>query len=146
MVGVDWTNKVALASVLALGLLAATPARTATNPDLPPIIARGAVAYMSGGISPGQESAMQQEATAYPLELRFLESGRAYGGPAYVPVKIRSHSGQVVLDSSSDGPLMLAKLPDGQYSVSARYGGETEVLRADVNHGEHCTLVFDWKG
>jgi hypothetical protein len=142
----DYTNRGWIGSVLALGLLATMPARAATNPDLPPIITRGAITYMSGGISPEQESAMHHEAMAYSLELRFLESGRAYGAPAYVPVKIRNRSGEVVLDSSSDGPLMLAKLPDGQYTVSARYGGKTEVLRANVNHGDHRTLVFDWKG
>jgi len=141
-----YTNRAPIASVLALGLVATTQVRAAPDPDLPPIITRGAITYMSGGISPEQESAMQHEATAYSLELRFLESGRAYGAPAYVPVKIRNRSGEVVLDSSSDGPLMLAKLPDGQYTVSARYGGKTEVLPVNVKHGDHRTLVFDWKG
>ena len=136
-------NASRLASVLGLAMVAALPARATINPELPPTLKTGPVTYMSGGISREQQSAMKHAASRYPLELRFLASGPAYG-PAYVPVTIRDHAGHVVLDSASDGPLMLATLPDGRYTVSARHAGKTETLKANVRHGEHEMLAFDW--
>jgi hypothetical protein len=140
--------KLGLTSALGLALIAALPARAMMNPELnpelPPTMKNGAVKYMSGGISRDQQSAMERDASGYPLELRFLASGRAYA-PAYVPVKIRNHSGKVILDATSDGPLMLADVPDGHYTVSARHAGRTETLDANVEHGKRETLAFDWK-
>ncbi|HUH93347.1 MAG TPA: carboxypeptidase regulatory-like domain-containing protein [Casimicrobiaceae bacterium] len=140
--------KPGLAGVLGLAAIAALPARAMMNPEmnpeLPPTLRSGAVKYMSGGISNDQQSAMERDASGYPLELRFLAGGRVYG-PAYVPVKIRNPAGKVILDATSDGPLMLADLPDGHYTVSARHAGRTETLDANVEHGKRETLAFDWK-
>ena len=134
-----------IASALGLALLAALPARASTNPDLlPPTLKSGLVTYMSGGISREQQFAMERDSAQFPLELHFLASGPAYA-LAYVPVTIRDQSGRVVLDTSADGPLLLADLPDGQYTVSARYNGQTETLAGTIQHGQHQTLAFDWK-
>jgi hypothetical protein len=135
-----------IAGALGFALIAAAlPVRAAINPDLlPPKIRSGDVTYLSGGISRQQESAIERAAPGYPLELRFLASGPAYG-PAYVPVTIRDRAGKVVLDAASDGPMMLADVPDGRYSVTARHAGKTETLEANVQHGKHRMLAFDWK-
>ena len=140
--------KLRLASALGLAAVAALPARAMTNPELnpelPPTLKSGAVTYMSGGISRDQQSAMERVASGYPLELHFLASGPAYG-PSYVPVKIRDRTGKVVLDARSNGPLMLADVPDGHYTVSARHAGKTERLDVNVEHGKHEMLAFDWR-
>lgn len=134
-----------IASALGLALIAALPARANTDPALlPPTLKSGPVTYMSGGISREQQFAMERDGSQYPLELRFVADGPAYA-LVYVPVTIRDSSGHVVLDASSDGPLLLANLPDGRYTVSAWYKGQKETLQANVEHGQHETLAFDWK-
>ncbi len=133
------------AGALALVLMAAIPAWATTNPDLPPKLTRGQVTYMTGGISREQQSAMKQAASRYSLELHFLVSGPAYVVPAYVPVTIEDRAGNVIFDASAYGPLMLAKLPDGRYTVSAQYAGKTETLDVRIRRGKRETLAFDWK-
>lgn len=134
-----------IASALSLALISAPAAYANTNPDLlPPVLKSGSVTYMSGGISREQKFAMERDSSRYPLELHFLAEGPAYA-LVYVPVTIRDSSGRVVLDASSDGPLMLADLPDGRYTVSAWYKGQEEKLQVDVRHGQQQTLAFDWK-
>jgi hypothetical protein len=140
------------AAALGLAIFATLPARAAIapastmNPDLPPTLRHGNVTYMSGGISRAQAAVIKRMARDYPLELHFLESGPAYGVPVYVPVTIKNRTGRTILDTTADGPFMLAKLPDGAYTVSAEHDGRVERLAANLAHGKHATLAFDWKG
>ncbi|HTS20976.1 MAG TPA: carboxypeptidase regulatory-like domain-containing protein [Casimicrobiaceae bacterium] len=139
------TNRWCSAAVLAATLAVAAPGVAAAADDVPPVHNSGSVSYVSGGISSEQQAAMERDWGGYPLELRFLAGGQASWEPSYVPVTIKDHAGNVVLDASSYGPLMLAKLPDGEYTVSARYAGRTETLEADVENGKHTMLAFDWQ-
>ncbi len=133
---------------LAAGLYGATAASAATTASLPPEQAHGQVTYLSGGISKDQEAAIQQAAAKYPLELKFSQGASASTmnmSLSNIPVTIKDHSGKVVLDTRSEGPLMLAKLPDGQYTISADNAGRTETRKVDVRHGKHETVAFNWK-
>lgn len=41
--------------------------------------------------------------------------------------------------------MMLAKLPDGRYTIIAKSGGKTERRNVTIEHGEQETVVFSWK-
>jgi hypothetical protein len=92
-----------------------------------------------------QHSAIQHEATNYPLEMKFLRSGK--GSAEYtagIPVTIKDQTGKVVLDTRSNGPLMLAKLPDGKYTIKAEEAGKSELRQVTIAQGKHRTVVFRW--
>jgi hypothetical protein len=114
--------------------------------NLPPEQTQGNVTYVSGGIGIDQADAMKRAANAYPLELEFLESGQTRSVfTAGVQVTIRDRTGQVVLDARSDGPFMLARLPDGQYTISVENTGKVESRRVTVEHTKHQAVVFEWR-
>ncbi len=112
--------------VAACAFLAA-PAMAATEPvtpgPLPPERVNGNVIYLSGGIGQEEAAALRQNESNYPLALEFIRNGES-GAEflAGVSVTIKDAQGNVVLAAASEGPLLLAKLPDGKYKVIAAAG------------------------
>jgi hypothetical protein len=49
-----------------------------------------------------------------------------------------------MLRTFSDGPFLLAKLPDGKYTVTATENGKTETQHVTVAAGKPEHLVFAW--
>jgi hypothetical protein len=87
---------------------------------------------------------MKQAASEYPLELDFIGPGNVFR--AGVRVVIKDRAGAIVLDARSDGPILLARLPDGDYTISAGDAGEVETRHVAVSRGKHATLVFTSRG
>jgi hypothetical protein len=140
-------SKQALPSfIAAAAICVAASGWSATNSPLPPEQTRGQVTFMSGGVGTDQQEAMKQAAAGYPLELQFIETleGRNVF-TAGVEVTIKDRVGNVVLDVRSDGPLMLARLPQGSYTVSVDNVGRVETRDVVIERGRHSKVVFDWK-
>jgi hypothetical protein len=135
-----WTT-----AAVGAALCAATGALAATNTSLPPVQTSGQVSYLSGGVGKDQQAAIKHVAASYPLEVEFLQTGK---GPAEymsgIPITIKDQAGKVVLETRSDGPLMLAKLPDGKYTITAQSAGKSEMRHITVAQGKHRTVVFRW--
>ena len=87
--------------------------------------AQGNVTYLSGGIGVDEADMLRQQSANYPLT---LELATAAGGPrdAYVSdarVDIRDGNGNPVLTTTTQGPLMLLRLPSGTYTVAVDWHG-----------------------
>ena len=61
-----------------------------------------------------------------------------------VKVQVVDASNRVVLDATTEGPWLLAKLPAGSYQVSASHGGATERRRVAIAPAALKTLDFRW--
>lgn len=131
---------------MAAALCMAATGWAAMDADLPPEQTQGKVTYMSGGIGLDEQAAMKRAASEYPLELDFVDSGDGHAVfMAGVQVTITDRAGSVVLEARSDGPFLLARLPDGQYTISAGHTGKVETRQVTVEQGKHKTVVFDWR-
>ena len=110
---------------------------------------QGAVAVLHGGVGAEERAAMQARAGEYNLHLTFASKGSgAY--LSQVRVGIRDAKGGSVLDVIASGPWLYARLPAGEFSVSATSGKQTLtqklaipatgrrdwVFRFDVSSGE----------
>lgn len=114
--------------------------------QMPEVRSAGPVNYVSGGVGEAEIAAMKQAAMKYPLELVFVQN--AVPRDQYlagVGVRIENSRGQVVLETVADGPFLLAQLPAGRYTVSARL--EDIVKRRDLalSSGQHRRVVFEWQ-
>jgi hypothetical protein len=128
----------------ALALAVSAPARADVS-SLPAAKVQGPVSYVSGGIGDDQADAFRQAANSYPLELLFAQRGTPRDEyVADVRVTIRDNSGRVLLDTTSEGPFMLARLPSGKYRVDADYGGDVKRQTVDIQGGKHQRKVFVW--
>ncbi len=96
------------------------------------------VKYMTGGVGINERSAMDRMAKGYDLKLVFAEPSRPY--LASVKVEIQDNRGEKLIETNSGGPWFFAKLPDGQYTVTATHAGKKEVRRLEV--GQNLQTVM----
>jgi len=132
--------------VLGSGLALALNAGAATQSHMPPEHKAGAITYLSGGVGQDQADAIRHAAPSYPLELEFVAKAKPKDEfLAAVKVRIMNAHDKMVLDTTSDGPFLLARLPAGKYKVSAEHDGKTEHRTVDIVAHEHRRVVFEWK-
>ncbi|HTP99914.1 MAG TPA: hypothetical protein VMN56_11350 [Casimicrobiaceae bacterium] len=104
----------------------------------------GPVTYVSGGDAAGQAKAMDAKASGYPLEMLFLWGRGAKETPIDVNWSIKDAAGHELVDARSSGPEVLASLPNGRYTVTARYDETTLSRNVNVHKGTHDTVVMEW--
>jgi hypothetical protein len=87
----------------------------------------GNVPFVSGGIGVDSGQALKARENEFNVKLIFtLVEGNYL---ADVGVTIKDAAGKTLVDHVADGPFFMAKLPPGNYSVTASYGGKTQTRR-----------------
>jgi hypothetical protein len=139
------TMNFALAVALASALCTWTQTWAQSKAPLPLEHHRGAVTWISGGVSKNAADAMRGVASRYNVRLVMAEAREpraAFLGA--VPVKISDAKKHVVLDIKTDGPLLFLKLPPGRYTVSAKVAGHvlSKSFRAKDRGSQEITLIW----
>jgi len=124
----------------AIALAVSVPALAATLPT--PQTEHG-VTYLSGGIGKDEAAAMKAEAKSYPLSI-ILSEGKHDAYVANAKVTITGKDGKVLLDAVSVGPIMLVKVPAGEYRITAMAGGKTLEREAKVGTKGDQQVLFHW--
>lgn len=107
--------------------------------------AENEVTFVSGGIGSCESQEMRNIAKQYQLELVFVQkTATTESFLASVPVEIIDKKGSYVLDTVTKGPYLLAKLPNGRYSVTATFNGETKEQQVSIT-SKHQRVVFMWR-
>jgi len=118
-----------------------------TQTPLPNIKQYGTTQYISGGIGVDECKAMQTEACNWPLQLMFSEvqKGTAVGAwVADVDLKLTDKDGNSVLSIITEGPLVLVKLPAGNYTLTANYEGKLATRNISLREGQSQTVSVHW--
>ena len=111
---------------------------------VPPMQKIDGIEIMSGGIGDGEAAAIQSEARHWPLTLEFAIKNKARSNyAADVNVIVRDAKGHTVLQTTSDGPFLLARLNPGQYTVQASLAGKTLQQKVMVGH-QPVRRLFLW--
>ncbi|MBC8746310.1 MULTISPECIES: carboxypeptidase regulatory-like domain-containing protein [Paraburkholderia] len=103
---------------------------------------QGDISFVSGGVGRDESTALRQARRQWPLSLQFTGPGASY--VADVQVQIGKAGGATVLDTTSHGPYMLVRLPQGRYTVSATYSVVTRKQNVNVrgNGSARATFAF----
>lgn len=113
--------------------------------EAPAPITTGNVTYVSGGIGSDEAQSMRAIVKNYPLEIVFVQKyGQQEEFLAEVNVQIKDDHQDVMLDIKTEGPYLLAKLPQGKYRVMAEHNGVVKQQWAHVKGNKHQKLVFWW--
>ncbi|SRR2546428_4667985 len=131
--------------LILVSLLTALPALATTVGALPAEQTQGAVTYVSGGVGQDEAQVFAAAARQYPLTLEFaIKHTPRAEYTANVHVTITDVQGQRLLDTRSDGPFLLAKLPAGQYTVMAERHGQTlaRTVRVAPSHPAHALFLW----
>jgi hypothetical protein len=133
-------------AVAVSGLALSLPAAAAPERNLPAAHKEGAVTYISGGVGQQEADAMKHVAKYYPLELEFLQKAKLKDEYlSGVKVRIRDEHNKMVLNVTSDGPFLLAKLPAGRYTVSAERNHDAKNREVQIVAKENRRVVFEWQ-
>jgi hypothetical protein len=126
-----------------VGLLAA--GTVIAQPFAPRQQTRGAITYVTGGIGSDEAQMLRDESANYPLT---LELAAAAGGPrdeyiSNAEVRIVDSRGSLVLDTRTEGPLMLVRLPAGTYAVDVEWNGLHKQKTVEIGERrQHLMLAF----
>jgi hypothetical protein len=112
---------------------------------LPAERSQGSVTYVSGGIGKDESDAMKQAASRYSLAIEMSSpAGPRAEYVADVKIDIRDQRGATVLNTISDGPLLLANLPPGRYTVNATKNGASQRRDIVVGSGARPRVMFSF--
>ena len=126
-------------------LLMAPLAFAAQPSALPPEHTQGGVTYVSGGVGEEQTQAFESAASRYPLALEFAIKHAPHAEyTANVHVVVTDTQGTRLLDTHSDGPFLLAKLPAGRYTVTAERHQQTLTRTVYIANHKPTHVMFLW--
>ena len=98
--------------------------------------------YLSGGFGEDERERLRSITGGDNLELSFALQSKQYLGGANVLIK--DAKGNNVLEAVSEGPLFLADLPAGNYTVEATAMGKTLKQAVHVPSQGHAQVYFAW--
>lgn len=102
----------------------------------------GGASYVSGGVGEKSLDRMKALVTDFNLKLVFaLKTGDYLSD---VKVAIADRNGKALLNTTSEGPWFLAKLPAGTYQVVATYAGKEAKRQVAIGPDKLKTIHFRW--
>ncbi len=104
---------------------------------------QGEVTFVNGGVGGDEQNAMQALGPDYNLHLLFSIRGTGEY-VSDVKVRIADSSGNTLLETVSDGPMLFAKLKPGRYAVTVDRDGQVVKKTATVGNTKRSSLSFTW--
>lgn len=92
------------------------------------------IAYVHGGVGKKSMEAVKQIDEDYDLKVVFVDAGNRY--LSAVRVEIRHVNGDKALQLQTKGPVLLAKLPDGEYQLHANIPGRSKAKQTFSTRGD----------
>jgi hypothetical protein len=123
-----------------LGAASLIPVANANSDEI--VQTAGGVSYVSGGVGTASIDRLTSLTRDFNLKLAFaLKSGDYVTG---AKVTIADAAGKTLLDSTSEGPWFLAKLPVGNYKIIAIFAGNAKKRTIAVGAEKPKTIDFRW--
>ena len=101
-------------------------------------------AYLNGGIGVDERATMRRVATEFALRMVFSE-GKNGEFVADIPMVISDSSGNSIFQLRAAGPMLYVTLPQGRYTVSARFKGVTQTRQVTLAGKDGRDLHFHWQ-
>lgn len=108
------------------------------------LVTTNGIAYMSGGVGDESMAALQTHENAFDLKLFLVGPSGSYLSD--IAITITDMQGKGVLLTTSEGPVLLADLPSGAYSIKAQKNGQTLEQKITVTRGKLSTVYFRFSG
>ena len=130
--------------VLSLFVLSNTAVSFSAETPAPPLMVKEyeGIPYVSGGIGLDEREAVRAMAKDYNLKIVFALKEGNYLADASVLIK--DAQGKTVLGTVSDGPWFYAKLPAGQYAVTATMMEKANTGNVQIKPAGQSVLHFYW--
>ena len=113
----------------------------------PKTITIGEITYITGGTCIDSANQMKRIAKDFPLEIVLVQKSAAYEKEYYiadVKITIKDAKDNLVLNVVTEGPFLLADLPNGSYQISAEFRRVLKSNTININKNKHERVVFLW--
>ena len=127
----------------AIATIAVLLASIATAQPFEQVLSRDGISYISGGIGARSQERLKQLEPRFNLKLVLTLTESQY--LADVRVVLKDTAGKRLLEHVTEGPIFMARVPAGTYTVSATYSGSTQSRAINVA-GKLRTEYFRWSG
>ena len=104
--------------------------------------ANGSAPAVSGGVSLNARDTLRGSESNANVKLVFALNTGNYVSD--VQVKVMDRSGRTIIEDTSNGPWLLARLPAGSYTANATYNGSTVTQKFTVGGKGLRTAQFRW--
>ena len=105
--------------------------------------AKSGIRYMSGGVGIGERAEMEETAGDYSLKVVLSTDKGAY--ISGVRLRVKEKGGRDAFGIVTNGPWLYVDLPEGWYTVSASFNGETKKQSVRVGSGKsRSRLAFSF--
>jgi hypothetical protein len=144
MRGITMKNSKLITAVVVAGLLGVASlvcVASASNDDAI-VRTAGGVSYVSGGVGADSIDRLSSLAGDFNLKLVFALKSGAYASD--VRVAIADAAGKTLLDTTSEGPWLLTRLPAGNYQVVATFAGNAVTRQVAIGTEKLRTVDFRW--
>lgn len=102
----------------------------------------GGISYVSGGVGDESIDRLNMMVSEFNLKLVFAMKSGEYVSD--VRVVILDAKGRTVLETTSEGPWLLTRLPGGNYKIVASFAGKTQQRQVAVGAKKLSTIDFRW--
>lgn len=106
---------------------------------------QGEIDFITGGVGEDESFAMRGEAKNWPLLIDFsqnLENRDVW--ISQVDLRIQDAKGQRIFAVTTDGPLLLVRLPSGNYELVATYENITKKQKIQITDNKLLRVSFNW--
>jgi len=100
------------------------------------------IPLVTGGTGTDERAELQAKERDYNLKIVAAATSGDY--LAGVRVVIESVADKSVVETKMDGPILLAKLPPGTYTIKATYGPSTQIRTVDISGQGLREAQFRW--
>lgn len=100
------------------------------------------IRYLTGGVSEEERADILAQTRDFNLKVTLAEKSGDYLSD--VGLVVTAGNGRKVLETTTDGPMLFAKLPPGQYRVTATANGREQTQTASVSASGQRALSFYW--
>lgn len=132
-------TELAGAMLLAGGLTAAHLAAADPAPPAAAATTTG-VPFISGGVGETERTEMNEHSSNFNLRVITAKANGDY--LAGVNLTIRNEKGSALLTTVTPGPLLMAQLPPGKYTVTASNGSDVRKETVTVDRGRQAVVLI----
>lgn len=138
---IGWIGTAILAATwtVAVHAQSASTGSTRTEPSNIEKKSPEGIEYLAGGVGTDEQELISQRAKDYNLKVVFTLNEGNY--LADVGVTVKDAKGRAMIEDVAPGPFFLAKLPPGQYTVTASYEGKALTRKVQVGKGQRTEYL-----
>ncbi len=125
---------------IVIGSILLVPLANAKDEEV--VRAPSGITYVTGGVGMDATERMKAMEKDFNLKLVFADKTGSY--LSAVKVAIVDATGRVVLETITEGPLLMARLIAGSYQIDATFAGQMERQKVTVGTNKLSTLDFRW--